>query len=57
MQKGEVVCYKSRKINEHENNYMTCDLELESISNALKMWRHYLIGRRFILMSDHNGLR
>ena len=36
---------------------MTHDLELASIVHALKMWRHYLLGRRFVLMTDHCGLR
>lgn len=57
MKEGQVVCYESRKLNEHEHNYVTHDLELAAIIHALNMWRHYLIGRRFILMSEHNGLR
>jgi len=52
-----VVCYESRKLNEHEKNYPTHDLELATIIHALKMWRHYLLGRRFLFMSDHSGLR
>jgi hypothetical protein len=36
---------------------MTHDLELVSIVNSLKMWRHYLMGRIFLLMIDHCGLR
>ena len=36
---------------------MTHDIELEAIIHALKMWRHYLLGRRFVLMSDYSGLR
>ena len=36
---------------------MTRNLKLEAIIHALKMCRHYLLGRRFVLMSDHNGLR
>lgn len=28
MQEGHVICYKSRKLNEHERNYITRDLEL-----------------------------
>ena len=35
---------------------MTRDLEWEAIIHALKMWRHYLLGRRFVLMNDHIGL-
>ena len=57
MQEGQVVCYDSRKLNEHEKNDLTHDLELTTIVHALKRWRHYLLGRRFLLMSDHNGLR
>ena len=36
---------------------MTHDLELAAIVHALKMWRHYLLGRKFVLMTDHCGLR
>jgi hypothetical protein len=57
MQGGSVVCYESRKLNEHEVNYVTHDLELAAIVYALKMWRHYLLGRKFVLMTDHCGLR
>jgi hypothetical protein len=57
MQKGSVIFYESQKLNEHEVNYVTHDLELVSIVHALKMWRHYLLGRKFVLMKDHCGLR
>ena len=57
MQEGSVVCYESRKLNEHKVNYVTHDLELATIVHALKMWRHYLLGRKFVLMTDHCGLR
>ena len=36
---------------------MTHDLELAAIVHTLKMWRHYLLGRKFVLMTDHYGLR
>jgi hypothetical protein len=57
MQKGSVICYESRKLNEHEVNYVTRDLDLAAIVHALKMWRHYLLGRKFVFMTDHFGLR
>jgi len=53
LQEGRVVCYKSRKLNEHEKNYVTHDIELEAIIHALNMLRNYLLSRRFVLMSDH----
>jgi hypothetical protein len=57
MQGGSVFCYESKKLNEHEANYVTHDLELASIVHAFKMWRHYLLGRKFVLMIDHCGLQ
>ena len=56
MQGGSVVYYEPKKLNEHEVNYVTHDLELAAIVHALKMWRHYLLGRKFVLMTDHCGL-
>ena len=57
MQDNHVVCYESRKLKEHENNYATHDLELIAIVHALKMWRHYLMGIRFELRIGHCGLK
>jgi hypothetical protein len=56
-QKGFVICYESRKLKEHERNYATHDLELATIMHALRKWRHYLMGRRFELRTDHNSLK
>jgi len=50
------VCYESCKLNENEQNYVTRDLGLATIIHALNTWRHYLLGRRFVLMSDRNAL-
>jgi hypothetical protein len=57
MKEGHVIWYESKKLNEHEINYVTHDLELAAIVQALKMWSHYLLGRIFVLMTDHCGLR
>ena len=56
MQEGKVICYESQKLNEHEVNYVAHDLELSAIVHALKMWRHCLLGIKFVLMTDHCGL-
>jgi hypothetical protein len=55
MQEGHIICYESIKLNEHQINYVTHDLELASIVHALKMWRHYLLGRRFVVMTEQWG--
>jgi hypothetical protein len=56
-QEGFVVCYKSQKLKEHERNYATHTLELAEIVHALRKWIHYLMGKRFELRTDHNGLK
>jgi hypothetical protein len=56
-QNGFVICYESRKLKEHERHYSTHDLELASIVHALRKWRHCLMGKRFELRTDHNGLK
>jgi hypothetical protein len=45
MQEGKVVAYASRQLKKHEENYPTHDLELVVVVHALKIWRHYLIGK------------
>jgi hypothetical protein len=56
-QDGFVIFYESRKLKEYERNYATHDLELETIVHALRKWRHYLMGRRFELRTNQNGLK
>jgi hypothetical protein len=56
-QNGFTICYESKKLKEHERNYATHDLELEAIVHTLNKWRHYLMGRRFELRTDHNSLK
>jgi hypothetical protein len=55
-QNGFVICFESRKLKEHKRLYATHDLELAVIVHALKKWRHYLMGKKFELRTDHNGL-
>jgi hypothetical protein len=57
MQEGQMILYESRKLNDHEKRYATHDLELASIVHSLKIWRHYLLGRIFVLMKYHFGLK
>eukprot|EP00253_Pinus_taeda_P011485 PITA_11485 len=56
MQEGRVIAYESRKLKEHEQRYSAYDLELAAVIHALKMWRHYLLGRKFLLLTDHHSL-
>jgi hypothetical protein len=57
MQNGHVICYESRKLKEHEINYATHDLELATIVHSLRMWRHYLMGKKIELRINHSALK
>ena len=46
MQEGKVIAYDSRQLKEHKKNYVTHDLESAAVVFALKMWRHYLYGKK-----------
>jgi hypothetical protein len=56
-QEGHVICYESHKLKEHEGNYVTHDLELVAVIHALKMWRHYIMGKKFLLLTDNSGVK
>jgi len=57
MQDGVTMAFESRKLKDHEGRYATHDLELTAVVHALKVWRHYLLGKPFELRSDHQSLR
>jgi hypothetical protein len=57
MQDDHVVAYASRQLRKHEEHYPTHDLELAAVVHALKIWRHYLIGKRCEIYSDHKSLK
>lgn len=52
-----MVCYELRKLKDHEKSYAVHDLELVAIVLTLKMWRHYLLRKRFLLKMDNIGLK
>jgi hypothetical protein len=57
MQDGHVIAYASRQLRKHEEKYPTHDLELAAVIHALKIWRHYIIGKRSEVYSDHKSLK
>ncbi|GKF64531.1 putative reverse transcriptase domain-containing protein [Tanacetum coccineum] len=57
MQRGKVIAYASRQLKIHEKNYTTHDLELGAVMFALKIWRHYLYGKKSVIYMDHKSLQ
>jgi hypothetical protein len=53
MQDGHAVAYASWQLRKHEVNYLTHDLMSAAVVHTLKIWRHYLMGKRCELYMDH----
>jgi hypothetical protein len=51
------IVYASRQLRKHEKNYPTHDLELAVVVHALKIWRHYMIGNKCKIFTDHKSLK
>ena len=56
-QDGYPVAYFSEKLNDSRKKYSPYDLEYYVVVQALRHWRHYLIGKEFLLYSDHEALQ
>ena len=50
------ICYISRRTTPPEANYSATDLECLAVKWALSKLRYYLIGRPFLLITDHSAL-
>jgi hypothetical protein len=57
MQEGHVIAYASRQLRKHELNYPTHDLKLAAVVHALKIWRHYIMGTKCQVYTDHKSLK
>jgi hypothetical protein len=57
MQEEHVIAYVSRQLRKHELNYPTHDLELAVVVHALKIWRHYIMGTKCQVYTDHKSLK
>jgi hypothetical protein len=57
MQNDKVNAYASHQFNDYKQNYPTHDLELAAVVFALKIWRHYLYGKKCKIYTDHKSLK
>ena len=54
--KERVICYGSRTLNKAERNYCITDKELLAIRHFAEYYKQYLLGRHFLVRSDHQAL-
>ncbi|KAK8948956.1 hypothetical protein KSP39_PZI005193 [Platanthera zijinensis] len=53
MQDGHPIAYESRKLNETERRYTVQEKEMTTIIHCLRVWRHYLLGAKFVVKTDN----
>jgi len=52
-----VLAYASRTLSSAERNYEVTRRELLAVVYGLKVYRQYLLGRRFVIRTDHSALQ
>lgn len=53
MQGKHPLAFESRKLNETERRYTVQEKEMTAIIHCLRIWRHYLLGSKFIVLTDN----
>ncbi|KAI4331788.1 hypothetical protein L6164_016743 [Bauhinia variegata] len=53
MQDEHPITYESRKLNDTKKNYTIQEKEMTAIIHCLRIWRHYLLGSKFVIMTDN----
>ncbi|GKA96662.1 putative nucleotidyltransferase, ribonuclease H [Tanacetum coccineum] len=53
MQDGHPIAFESQKLNETERKYNVQEKEMTEVVHCLRIWRHYLLGSRFVIKMDN----
>jgi hypothetical protein len=56
MQGGRHACYYYEIFHGEVLNYPTYDKELYALVQAIKKWKHYLMGKKIIIHTNHQPL-
>jgi hypothetical protein len=56
-QEEKVISYASRSLTKEERNYCVTRKELLAVMTFVKYYRHFLLGRKFLIRSDHRPLK
>ena len=53
----KVIAFGSRSLGKSERNYYATDWELLALKYFVQYYKHYLLGRKFVVRSDHESLK
>ena len=53
VQEGHPVAFESRKLNAAEQRYIAHEKEMTAVIHCLETWKHYLMGTRFVVVTDN----
>lgn len=53
VQEGHPLAYESRKLKDAEVRYSTHEKEMTAVIHSLEVWRHYLLGTKFIVVTNN----
>lgn len=57
LQDGHALAYFSKILSPRLRESSTYAREMYAITEAVRRWRQYLLGRRFVIHTDHQSLR
>jgi hypothetical protein len=57
MQGGNPIVFERRKLRQPERLYSIYDKAMLEIMHALTKFRQYIVGRKFVVKTDHNSLK
>ena len=55
-QGGRPIAFFSRTLHQHEKKHPPVEKEAGAIVESVRRWRHYLIGKRFLLITDQEAV-
>ena len=56
-QSGHPVVFHSKTFSDTVRSYLTYEKELYAIMQVLKKWRHYILGKEMVILTDHKHLQ
>ena len=55
MQDGKIIVYTSRQLKSYKQNHPIYNLDLTMVVFLLKLWRHYLYGGPYKILTNHEN--